>query len=48
MDRFIVKETHISAPDNKKIDILVLYVINVFLACILILVYICVCIIFSR
>jgi hypothetical protein len=29
IERFIIKETHIS-PDNKKIGLLVLYIINVF------------------
>jgi hypothetical protein len=29
MERFIIKEPHISPTDNKKIGILVLYVINV-------------------
>jgi hypothetical protein len=29
MERFIIKEPHISPTDNKKIGLLVLYVINV-------------------
>jgi hypothetical protein len=29
MERFIIKETHISPPDNKKTCLLVLYAVNV-------------------